>query len=146
MPTVQIAPIYREVRDRLIDFCVPKGVEIVEAFVGQGEDIPRLPNGQPKPHAILEIGDIMEIPGWSDVADEPGQLGLLDISIVLIAGDIDSLNVARDVVVTALDRYEMTDGSRWYPMDGTNRIPVESFLQPFKYGRTLGFMLTVSNP
>jgi hypothetical protein len=143
MPTIQTAPLYRLVLAQLKAFCVPKGVQIVEGFLPQSDDVPRLSSGQVAPHALLEMGDIYEPPSWQSIDDSPGQLGILDFSVLVVAPSVDTLNVARDVVVAALDRYPLPGSASLHPVEGSGGIPVESFLMPFKFAKTLGFTVVV---
>ena len=138
-----IYPVYADIRSRLLAWGTDRRFAVVEGEVGQGNDIPRLADGSLRPTVVIISGTPESDPRGIHITGERDNLGMYDISFVCLAGDQDSLIRLVDQVRLALLGYQPPYCGEMIEIANRPRQPVESMLSPYRFGQTVGFIMSI---
>jgi hypothetical protein len=141
----QIAPIAREIIAQLKLVVTPYGIDVVDEYIGAGEDIGRMSADKQSivPTAVLEFGEPDVIERYEDIVYNRGQLANFPFTVLCLSNDGDTGRVLRDCVVDALEGFAPTDCGNIRKLGSSARLKVTSFLSPLRFAQTIGFVLPI---
>lgn len=138
-----ISPVYTDIRDRMLQWATDHRFALVEGEVGQGNDIPRLPDGSVRPTAVMMTGTPESHPWGRHITSTRDDLGLYDVAFLCLAGDQSSMILLVDQVRLALLGYQPPNCGEMIETAGFARRPVDSMLAPYRFAAMVGFVLSV---
>lgn len=141
----ELTPVLQSLWERFSDFLTAKRMHPELGFQPQGEPVAKLPDGSPAPVAYLMLGQA-DTPFFTRTIGDKNadQYQLLDFTVLVTAADYVMLIRAIDVCNAALMDFAPDGGG---PIDQSggfqSRLPVDSFLTPYSYAQTLGYICPI---
>jgi len=141
----ELAPVLESLWDRFSDFLTARDMVPELGFQPQGEPRSKLVGGFPAPVAYLMLGQA-DTPYYTRTIGDKNadQYQLLDFSVLVTAADYVMLIRAVDVVNAAMMDFVPDGGG---PIDQAGgfhtTLPVDSFLTPYSYAQTLGYICPI---
>lgn len=122
----------------------PLGAAVIDTFPSEGDDFPRLPDGQIRPTALVDLGTPDEIGyrsrGITGAAD---QMLMTDVAVLCVAGSASDCNSLVGMVIGAYRGFEPIPGAGELTCYGAPaRAPVADVQHPARFAKTVGFGLS----
>lgn len=129
---------------RLGSVLTPLGAAVIDSFPGEGEDFPRLQDGQIRPTALVDLGTPDEIGSRSrGITGARDQMLMVDVAVLCVAGSASDCNSLIGMVIGALRGFEPIPGAGEITCYGAPpRSPVPDVQHPARFTKTVGFGLS----
>jgi hypothetical protein len=145
--SVQVSPLHAELLTRLKSQLNPVGIDVVDGYIGQGEDIGRQADKVTfKPTVVLLMGDLGRMTRSEGIAQPSLDLKSFSLSVMAVCASNYQVTQALDVVVRALEDYQpTTQNCSMLTVVGSGypRTPVSTFLNPLRFAKAIGFTLAI---
>lgn len=144
--TTLVAPVHKQLIDRLKTALNAVGAEFFDGKVPDGADIPMLStgiNGIVRPHVCLWMDDDDEFPGSRSLGGARSAMGLLPFVLLLVSYDNLTLSDLRDICKKELVGFVVEDGGEIMSVGGVTGQPVATQSNPQRYMRTIEFVVPI---